>query len=235
MKLQTARYSDQLQEWPTKGCHILANFDSESVIVYQAYRPSIADYAVTNQKFGGEYKFTRMSWIKPNFLWMMYRCGWATKTDQERVLALRIRRSCFDKLLESVVHSRFTPDVFPTREDWQAAVDSSDVRLQWDPDHDPFGTKVERRAIQLGVRGATLQHMATDWLLGIEDVTEFVHEQHAALQAGGTDALVTPLERVYPPPSREIAMRLGLDWREDAEFAAGAAAAAAEQEVTSGQ
>jgi len=24
----------------------------------------------------------RMTWIKPNFLWMMYRSGWASKKNQ---------------------------------------------------------------------------------------------------------------------------------------------------------
>ncbi|MFM7854759.1 MAG: DUF4291 family protein [Flammeovirgaceae bacterium] len=24
----------------------------------------------------------RMTWMKPNFLWMMYRSGWATKHNQ---------------------------------------------------------------------------------------------------------------------------------------------------------
>jgi hypothetical protein len=48
----------------------------EYVVVYQAYKPSIAQFAVENQCLGGpDFSFNRMSWIKPNFLWMMYRCG----------------------------------------------------------------------------------------------------------------------------------------------------------------
>jgi hypothetical protein len=37
-----------------------------------------------------------MTWIKPSFLWMMYRCGWATKPGQERVLAIQITREGFE-------------------------------------------------------------------------------------------------------------------------------------------
>lgn len=48
-----------------------------------------------------------MSWIKPNFLWMMYRCGWGTKPDQKIVLAIRLRRTGFDELLAQTVPSRF--------------------------------------------------------------------------------------------------------------------------------
>ena len=40
-----------------------------------------------------------MSWIKTNFLWMMYRSGWACKPGQERVLAVRITREGFDSIL----------------------------------------------------------------------------------------------------------------------------------------
>jgi uncharacterized protein DUF4291 len=75
--MRTRPYLEQLPTWPPSGRHILAQFDDDSIYVYQAYRPAIANYAVTNQRFGGEFSYNRMSWIKPNFLWMMYRSGWA--------------------------------------------------------------------------------------------------------------------------------------------------------------
>jgi hypothetical protein len=31
-----------------------------------------------------------MTWIKPSFLWMMYRCGWGAKEGQESVLVVEI-------------------------------------------------------------------------------------------------------------------------------------------------
>ncbi len=67
--LPTQSYVEQAARWPRAGRHILAHFDASSVIVYQAYRPSIARYAVEHGLFGGpEFSFSRMSWIKPNFL-----------------------------------------------------------------------------------------------------------------------------------------------------------------------
>ena len=42
MPLQFEPYLDQLRHWPTDGRHILAQFDDESILVYQAYRPEIA-------------------------------------------------------------------------------------------------------------------------------------------------------------------------------------------------
>src|SRR5438105_14894169 len=73
MKLPTEPYLLQSRRWPQSGRHILAHFDSESIVVYQAYQPAIGRYAAQHQRFGGEFSFARMSWIKTNFLWMMYR------------------------------------------------------------------------------------------------------------------------------------------------------------------
>ena len=36
--------------WPKHGRHILAQFDEDSIVVYQAYCPEIADYAVKHQR-----------------------------------------------------------------------------------------------------------------------------------------------------------------------------------------
>jgi len=46
-------------------------------VAHQAYNKQIAEYTTSNQKLGGNhFNYNRMYWIKPNFLWMMYRCGW---------------------------------------------------------------------------------------------------------------------------------------------------------------
>ncbi len=204
------RYLDQVRDWPRSGRHILAQFDADSIYVYQAYLPSIARFAVEHQKFGGDFSFSRMSWIKPNFLWMMYRAGWATKQGQEHILAVRLRRSFFDELLRLVVPSGFDSQRFATREEWQAAVASSDVRLQWDPDHDPSGKPLERRALQLGLRGATLRRYGQDELISIEDITPFVVEQRQRLGNGFAE-LCTPEERVYNPDDDEAATAVAID------------------------
>lgn len=191
-------YADQVERWPTEGQVILASYDEQSIVVYQAYNAAIAEWAVANQAFGGPWSFDRMSWIKTSFLWMMYRSGWATKPDQERVLAIRIHRPAFDALVEQAVPSSFDRKAYASREAWQDAVQHSAVRVQWDPDHDPHGNRVSRRAIQLGLRGPALRNFATRYIASIEDITAAVHDQHAVLQSAGLDALKTPVERVYP-------------------------------------
>lgn len=151
----------------------------------------------------------RMSWIKLNFLWMIYRSGWGTKVNQEVTLAVRLKRAAFDEILRLAVHSSFEPEVYKTQEEWKRGVAGSDVRLQWDPDHGPSGNPVDRRAIQLGLRGDVLARYAKDWLLGIEDISDFVAEQRANA-AAPYERLNTPREDVYPVADTEVAARLGV-------------------------
>ena len=75
MNLAVEPYLQQLERWPKSGKHILAQFDETSIVVYQAYNPSIGRFAAAHGYFGESFNLTRMSWIKPNFLWMMFRSG----------------------------------------------------------------------------------------------------------------------------------------------------------------
>lgn len=174
----------------------MAQFDEETIIVYQAYRPEIGHYAVKNQRFGGAFSFERMSWIKPNFLWMMYRSGWGAKQGQEVVLAVRLRRDFFDGLLVQAIPSSFEVSNHNDRDAWQTAVRNSNVRLQWDPDHDPRGGKLARRAIQLGLRGNILSEYATDAIIEIMDISELVVSQREQAISGSTNFMM-PAERTY--------------------------------------
>lgn len=126
------------------------------------------------------------------------RCGWASKEGQEVVLAVWLARAAFDQILSLAVPSTFWDHRYADRESWQAAVLGSDVRLQWDPDHDPFGHPVTRRAVQLGLRGEVLARYSGEWILHIKDITPLVRKQRARLMSGGLEARETPAERVYP-------------------------------------
>lgn len=177
----------------------MAHSDDESVIVYQAYKPSIGRYAIEHGRFGGpDFSLSRMSWIKPNFLWMMYRSGWGTKPGQDITLGLRLRRRFFDQLLAQAVTSSFDPQQHADHESWREAVLHSEVRVQWDPDHAPSGAPLQRRAVQLGLRGAALRAFAGSELLEVIDLSAFVAEQRAYAQDNSPDLLM-PIERVYVP------------------------------------
>ncbi|XP_055861636.1 uncharacterized protein LOC106060800 [Biomphalaria glabrata] len=198
-------YSKQLKSWPHTGRHILAHYDESSIVVYQAYKASIAEFAVQNQRLGGpHFSFDRMSWIKTSFMWMMYRSGWAQKDHQEHVLAIQISRKGFDSILSKA---------YTMMKQKAARLETKDieVRLQWDPDHDPHGEKLTRKAIQLGLKGKTLLDFATTYICAIHDITDYVHKQYQVLETRGVQDLETPLEQIYIPGDPKICELLDLD------------------------
>ena len=207
MKLLIESFAGLETQLPASGKHILAQFNENSIVVYQAYRSSIAHFAAQNGFFGGEFSFSRMSWCKPNFLWMMYRSGWGTKENQEATLAIWLKRSFFDKVLAQAVPSSYDETLFPDKAAWTKAVASSQVRLQWDPDHSPSGTALKRRAIQLGLRDAMLREYGRNAILKIEDISDFVLEQRANISS---PKLQIPSEKVYKPANEMTILRLGL-------------------------
>jgi uncharacterized protein DUF4291 len=104
----------------------------------------------------------------------VYRSNWGRSPNQEVVLAVRLRRAFFDSLLAQAVPSSFQAAASSDRRGWEAAVQRSDVRLQWDPDHAPSGERCARRAIQLGLRRSALIAYSKSELVEIIDMSEFV-------------------------------------------------------------
>ena len=135
--------------------NIYAVFDEKTIKVYQAYNNEIADEALKLGKFGSKFSLNRMTWIKPSFLWMMYRSGWATKQGQERILAIDLKREGFDEIVKNSVFSSFREVSDLSKEEWKEKLENSEVRCQWDPDRDIYGNPIGRRAIQLGIKGET--------------------------------------------------------------------------------
>lgn len=210
MKLLTQPYLEQVTRWPETGCHILAQFNQDCIVVYQAFSPAIGNFAVKHGYFGGEFKLNRMSWIKTNFLWMMYRSGWGNKIGQEVVLAIWLKRKAFDEILTQAVHSSYVSELYGGKTEWQQALKSSPVRLQWDPDYNPCQKSMERRAIQLGLRGHILSSYAQDWIENIEDISDFVRQQYPNRLLRNQTQLLTPIETVYPITEPNLAHQLGL-------------------------
>ncbi|RYZ13629.1 MAG: DUF4291 family protein, partial [Sphingobacteriales bacterium] len=146
--MKTERYLESLKRLPQAGRHLIGYQPGEDIVVYQAYRPAIAEYAVAHQQLGGiHFSYDRMSWIKPGFLWMMFRSGWATKENQERILALTLSRQHFRLILAAAVPSTFKRAQYADQDSLKLVMKQGNVRLQWDPDHSPYGGKLERKAI----------------------------------------------------------------------------------------
>ncbi len=211
MKLNIKPYLEACQSWPENGHHIMAQYNKEEIIVYQSYRPEIGNFAVQNQFFGGEFRLSRMTWIKPNFLWMMYRNGWGQKEGQEVVLAIHLKVESFERYCQQAVYSSYQSHLYNSREQWQSEVENSEVRLQWDPDHDPYGQKLERRAIQIGIRGAEIENFAKSDIILIEDISDFVNEQYKHIQAKSLDKLMVPEEQpfLFSDPALNKRLRIG--------------------------
>ena len=198
-RLELSSYLELRETWPSEGKVVLAQYDAQSIVVYQAFNAVTAAHAVEHQKLGGpRYKLDRMSWIKPNFMWMMYRCNWLRADDEQaRVLAISITRTFFDELMRVAVASSFAASGMETQEEWKRALKRSEVRMQWDPDHGPRGGKLARRAVQLGLRGEALRRFVFEETRSIEDISDLVRAQRENL--GNLTTLQVPTERAYNP------------------------------------
>ena len=213
MRLATERYADSIIRLPTTGKHIIAQYDEQAIVVYQAYKPSIGLYAARHGHFDGApgFNLSRMTWIKPGFLWMMHRSRWGTAENQNVVLAIWFDRVGFDALLRKAVHSSYIPAIYGSQEVWKQSLEGSAVRIQWDPDYAPDDSRLPRRALQIGLRGKTARHYAHGgWIHHIEDITGYVDVQRKCLNPP-FERLHVPRERVYPIYDAGVAQRLGVD------------------------
>lgn len=176
---------------------ILAAFDHQGVFVYQAFNPAIAEEALREGTFGKSFSLERMTWIKPSLGWMLYRSGYATKLNQERILKIKLTHQGFQTILAEGVPSSFNSSLFTSQADWEQSLQRSRVRYQWDPDRDLYLRKLERRALQLGICGSIVRDYINTWILTIEDITELAYAINCAIKQKQTVLPATPPETVY--------------------------------------
>ncbi|RQX13193.1 DUF4291 domain-containing protein [Micromonospora ureilytica] len=188
---------------------IRARYSADTITVYQAYPPEIALPAVAAGRFVAPFKRERMTWIKPSFLWMMYRCGWATKPGQERVLAIDITREGFEWALARACLSHYDRGLHGDRATWSRQLRASPVRVQWDPERTLHLNALPHRSLQVGLSGEAVARYVDDWLVSITDVTSTVHRVRDLVRADDVPAATAhlPVERSYPLPT-EIAAHL---------------------------
>ncbi|PSL25450.1 DUF4291 domain-containing protein [Chitinophaga ginsengisoli] len=183
---------------------IRALYDEDTITVYQAYNKTIANHAIASQTFVcPPFKKERMTWIKPSFLWMMYRSGWATKENQEYILAIKIKREGFEWALENSCLSHFDNAGNTTFEDWKTKLQISPVRIQWDPERDIFMQALpQQRAIQMGLSGIAVEKYIDEWIVSVEDITAYSQNIRQLIKADKIDQAkdLLPVERHYPLP-----------------------------------
>jgi hypothetical protein len=194
------RDHQRVEQLPAR--QVRALYDAETITVYQAYSAQIAFPAVRAGKFVPPFKRDRMTWIKPSFRWMMYRCGYATKPDQERVLAVQITRAGFEWALAHSCLSQYDRDFFESREEWSHALAASSVRVQWDPERSVELNPLPYRSLQVGLSPEVVERYIGEWTVDITDVTHVARNIGERVRAGKLDAaaLLLPAERPYPLP-----------------------------------
>jgi len=142
-----------------------AEWDEEGVFVYQAFKDSIADWALENQKFGGpEFNPRRMTWIKPSFAWVLYRSGYARKHNQTRLLKVKLPHEAIAHILSQCACGK--------------GGGGTKGRVQWDPERDMLSgdgkepNKLgQTRAIQIGMKDEVSEFYVQN-AVSIQDVTE---------------------------------------------------------------
>ncbi|MET8688708.1 DUF4291 domain-containing protein [Streptomyces sp. NPDC004732] len=174
-----------------------------TITVYQAYAPELGVPAARTGRFPAAWKRDRMTWIKPSFLWMMYRCGWATKEGQQTVLAVEITCEGFDWALRHACLSHYVRGLHPDRAAWKRDLHRSPARVQWDPERDLHLTALPHRSLQLGLSGEASRRFADEWTVSITDVTDRAREIHGLVREGSDSGLAAaarllPEERTYP-------------------------------------
>jgi len=176
---------------------IFAQYDEDTIRVYQAYNDIIADEAINLGIFGPSFRLSRMTWIKPSFLWMMYRSGWATKEGQNRILAIDMKRVGFDYIVNNAVLSSYSVEMYESYEQWKTMLQKSEVRCQWDPDRDIYGNPKNHRAIQLGIKGRIVESYVHDWIVNILDITQEVINIREAINLNQLVESLLPIETEY--------------------------------------
>lgn len=179
---------------------IRADYNQHTITVYQAYNDAIADVAVRDGRFGAPFSFNRMTWIKPSFMWMMERSNWGLKKDQQRILAIRIKRTFFDTLLEQAVLTTPKAHVYPHAGIWETLFAQANVYVQWDPERSINGKKLEHRSLQLGISRNLISQFNEDAIVAIDDLTPLVRKCHNLLINGKTTQAKSflPPEKIYP-------------------------------------
>lgn len=160
---------------------------------------------------GGKVCERDLTWIKPSFLWMMYRCGWGSKEGQETVLAVEISRDGFEWALRHACLSSYTRGFHPDRGTWQRQLRRAPTRVQWDPERDLHLRPMPYRSLQLGFSGEAVRRYADEWTVSIRDVTPLAHEIHALVRAGDlvSATRLLPRERRWPVDEAQLAHLLG--------------------------
>ena len=183
-----------------KEYEIRADYDKETIVIYQAYSSAIADPALREQRFVSPFSFHRMTWIKPSFLWLMNRSNWGQKSGQQKTLAVRIKRTGWEKALSLGVLTHPEQSVYPNPTEWDMQFKDAHVHIQWDTERSLRGAGLNQYSIQVGISRHLIREFVEQWIVSIQDLSPTVSKIHQFLKTGNEKNAkrLLPLERVYP-------------------------------------
>lgn len=189
---------------------IRADYDQSTIVIYQAYRPAIAEAALKERRFVPPFSMQRMTWIKPSFLWLMERSNWAQKPGQEYILGVRIKRTGWEKALSLGVLTHYEGTIHGSYQQWQTDFEQALVHIQWDPERSIRGADLGVNSIQVGISRHLIQEYVEDWVTDIVDYTPLVKKIYGLLKTGHADKAkqLLPKERVYKVEDKAVCKRL---------------------------
>jgi hypothetical protein len=190
-----------LQQVPVR--QVRAVYTPETITVYQGCPVPVALAAAKAGRFVPPFLRDRMTWLKPSFLWMMYRSQWAAPDTQERVLAVEMTREGFEWALAHSGLAQYDHAFFPDRERWAATLNDSPVRVQWEQERSLQLKPLPHRTLRVGLGVEVIDRYVQDWTVDITDVTHQARRIGDLVRRGDESRAdqMLPQERPYPLPA----------------------------------
>ena len=114
-------------------------------------------------------------------------------------MAIDIKRDGFDYILNTAVDSAYKENVYGSKAYWKYKLQHTDIICQWDPERDINGNPLEYRSIQIGLRGEALRKYVQEWIVSIEDITEYVLKLKKMKDMNQSIDSLLPRELIYLP------------------------------------
>ena len=184
--------------WEGKMRKVYADYDEEGVYVYQAFRPKIVQVAVEKGTFGKGFGLDRITWIKPSLAWTLQRSKYATKNRMTAIARIKLSHSAWLEILTNSIQTQFDECLYSDEDEWQSKLNKSDIIHQWDPERAHTGIKLNRAAIQIGLRGQAIRDYVDKWIIAVEDLTPLAHEIGKAAKNKQPLPVNIPEEKEYP-------------------------------------
>ncbi|MEZ6044293.1 MAG: DUF4291 family protein [Planctomycetaceae bacterium] len=125
------------------------------------------------------------------------------KKGQERTLAIRIKRTGWEKALSLGVLTHPEPGIYESPEKWKTDFETAMVHVQWDTEKSLRGNPLNQFSIQVGLSRQIIQEFVDEWILEIRDLSPIVEKIYRSLKTGRAkqaQRLIPPEKEYQLPP-----------------------------------